>query len=502
MKYISTRGETVPFTSAEAIKRGIAPDGGLFVPETLFNISIGDIKELVDKNYAQRAAEILTRFLDDYTQDEIEYCVNAAYNSNNFDDTAIAPVRILSDQLIIQELWHGPTSAFKYIALQIMPHLLVKAVEKSSEKDEIVILVATSGDTGKAALEGFKNVKGTRIIVFYPESGVSEVQKMQMVTQEGDNVVAIGVRGNFDDAQSGVKAIFADSDMAERLSANGFRFSSANSINWGRLVPQIAYYFSAYADLVSSNEITLGDKINFVVPTGNFGNILAAYYAQRIGLPINKLICASNENNVLTEFIITGHYNRNRRFTATISPSMDILISSNLERLLFEVTDHNAEKVSAWMKELKEEGSYSVDADTHERVKSLFWSNYSTENETLETIKSVYDQFNYVIDTHTAVGIDVYDKYVISTGDLTKTVAVSTASPFKFNKSVAGAILGKEMAEKYNEFELLDILANKCNLTVPSGLRNLSDREVIHKSVTEKNGMKDQIIKLLGLQYC
>ncbi len=500
LKYISTRGGEERISAAEAIKRGIAPDGGLYVPEKMFKVDLDCIAALADKDYRQRAETILTRFLDDYSRDEIEECVRKAYNTSNFDDAVIAPLKILSDQLIVLELWHGPTSAFKDMALQLMPHLLVKALEKSGDTVETVILVATSGDTGKAALEGFKDVKDTRIIVFYPEKGVSDVQKLQMITQEGGNVTAIGVKGNFDDAQNGVKRIFADNQLKEEMLKKGFQFSSANSINWGRLVPQIVYYFSAYSDLLSAGEIQLGDKVNFVVPTGNFGNILAAYYAKEIGLPVNKLICASNENNVLTQFIMTGEYNRNREFTATVSPSMDILISSNLERLLFELTGHDSDKVNDWMKSLTDEGYYTVDSETRKRVQDMFWPNFSTEDETLSTIKSVYEGYDYLVDTHTAVGIDVYDKYVISTGDLTRTVAVSTASPFKFNKSVAGAIIGSEAADSHDEFELLEILSTKSGLAIPAGLKDLDKKEVRHSKITEKDHMKDEIVDLLGLR--
>lgn len=500
MKYISTRRGAEHVSAAEAIRRGIAPDGGLYVPEELFKIPLDSIAAFGEMDYRQKAVAILTRFLGDFTQDEIEECVQKAYNPESFDDARIAPLKILSDQLKVLELWHGPTSAFKDIALQLMPHMLVKALEKSGDACETVILTATSGDTGKAALEGFKNVPGIRIIVFYPENGVSEIQKLQMITQEGENVTVIGVKGNFDDAQNGVKEIFADAQLSKEMAEKGFRFSSANSINWGRLVPQIVYYFSAYSDLLAAGEIKLGEKVNFVVPTGNFGNILAAYYAKRIGLPVNKLICASNENNVLTDFIMTGDYNKNRRFTPTVSPSMDILISSNLERLLFELTGHDSSKINRWMKSLKDDGFYSVDGETLDKVRNLFWSDYSTETETLRTIRSVYEEYNYVVDTHTAVGIDVYDKYVISTGDLTGTIAVSTASPFKFNRSVAGAIMGREAANSHDEFALLEILSKRCGLKIPDGLKALDKKTVRHTGVAEKGKMKDEIVRLLGLR--
>lgn len=354
MYYRSTRGEQDKVLSSEAIKRGLARDGGLYVPDSAVKLLSDEINGLVDMNYRERAIFILERYLDDYTRDELSECVNEAYTAARFESEEIVPVKKLNDNAFVLELWHGPTCAFKDVALQLLPRLLVKALRKTGETGETVILVATSGDTGKAALEGFKDVEGTRIIVFYPESGVSEIQRMQMVTQEGRNVYSVGVEGNFDDAQNGVKAIFSDSELIGQMGGKGLKFSSANSINWGRLVPQIVYYFSAYAELLKYNEIKPGEKINFAVPTGNFGNILAAYYAREMGLPVNKLICASNDNNVLTEFIKTGTYNRNREFKKTISPSMDILISSNLERLLFEVTGHDAGQVAGWMSKLKE----------------------------------------------------------------------------------------------------------------------------------------------------
>lgn len=499
MHYESTRGGLKSISSAEAIKVGIAPDGGLFVPESAVSISLDQIHEMAGMTYRERAVNILKHFLDDYTQAEISDCVYRAYASDKFSSPQIAPLYKLNENVSILELWHGPTCAFKDMALQILPHFLVKAVQKTGEKGEIVILVATSGDTGKAALEGFKDVEGTQIIVFYPNDGVSEVQKMQMITQEGKNVCSIAVEGNFDDAQSGVKDIFTDRSLAEIMDEKGFKFSSANSINWGRLVPQIVYYFSAYADLLNSGEIKLGDKVNFVVPTGNFGNILAAYYAMRMGLPVNRLICASNENNVLTDFIKTGTYDRNREFKKTVSPSMDILISSNLERLLFEITGHDAEAVGRWMTELKERGVYTVDSETKKKIHKVFWAGFTNEEETLKTIECVYTDYNYVVDTHTAVGVDVYDKYVISTGDMTKTVVASTASPFKFSDSVAKAIFGEEAVKGKDDFTLLEMLAKECKLEIPQGLKGLQHKAVLHKKVCEKQEMKDVVKGVLGI---
>lgn len=499
MQYESTRGGLKSVSSAEAIKRGIAPDGGLFVPEKNVEFSLDDINKMVNMSYNQRAVYILKAFLTDYSEEEISECVNSAYTAEKFEDSRIAPIFKLNDNVHILELWHGPTCAFKDMALQILPHFLVKAVAKTGEKSEIVILVATSGDTGKAALEGFRDVEGTKIIVFFPNNGVSEVQKMQMVTQEGNNVYSIAVEGNFDDAQSGVKVIFTDPELVEKMNSSRYKFSSANSINWGRLVPQIVYYFSSYADMVKNGEINLGDKVNFVVPTGNFGNILAAYYALRMGLPVNKLICASNDNNVLTDFINTGVYDRNREFKKTISPSMDILISSNLERLLFELTDHNAWLINEWMKELKVDGMYTVEPQVKKKISNHFWGGFSSENETLKTIECIYKEYNYVVDTHTAVAIDVYDKYVISTGDMTKTVIVSTASPFKFNESVVSAIFGDKAVKGKNEFELLEVLSKECGLKIPQGLKGLDKKTVRHKTVCSKSNMKKEVEGILNL---
>lgn len=499
MKYKSTRGWESKLSSAEAIKIGIAPDGGLFVPDNIVKLANEDIIALKDMTYQQRAVQILKHFLTDYTIDEITECVNKAYTCDKFSSSDIAPLNILNVNASILELWHGPTCAFKDMALQILPHLLVKAIEKTGESDEIVILVATSGDTGKAALEGFKDVKGTRIIVFFPNNGVSEVQRLQMVTQEGTNVHSIAVEGNFDDTQTGVKEIFCNTELEQTMAKAGLKFSSANSINWGRLVPQIVYYFSAYADLLKKDQINYGDKINFVVPTGNFGNILAGYFAMRMGLPVNKLVCASNENNILTDFINTGIYDKNREFKKTMSPSMDILISSNLERLLYEVTGQDSGLVCEWMNELKANGVYEVNRETLNGIKKIFWAGYTTEKHTLQTISEIYKEYNYVVDTHTAVGIDVYDKYVISTADMTKTVIVSTASPFKFNESVAEAIFGAEEIKGQSEFKLLEVLSEKCGIIIPEGLKKLDTKPVLHSKVCEKGEMKQVVENILGI---
>lgn len=498
MKYESTRGGLKGILAAEAIKMGIAPDGGLFVPMDKVTVDLGFIQSLVDDNYQQRALKILSLFLTDYRDEELLDCICKAYGEQ-FSSPDIAPVVRLHEQLHMLELWHGPTCAFKDIALQILPHFLVKAIEKTGEKAEIVILVATSGDTGKAALEGFADVGGTRIVVFYPNGGVSEVQKLQMVTQKGKNTGVVAVNGNFDDTQSGVKKIFTNTDVRGKMESAGLKFSSANSINWGRLVPQIVYYFSAYAELIKDGSIKPGQKINFVVPTGNFGNILAAWYAKDMGLPVNRLICASNGNNVLTDFIIKGVYDKRRDFYRTLSPSMDILISSNLERLLYELSGKNAVMVQGWMKDLSEKGIYKVDDRTRDRIQKVFWGGFSNDDETLAGIQGVYEDCGYVMDTHTAVAMDVYDKYVIKTGDLTQTVIVSTASPFKFNGSVAAALLKGE-AEGKTEFELLPLLAEETGWEIPEGLKNLDQKEILHRTVCEKDDMCSTLMKLLNME--
>jgi len=499
MFYKSTRGGIDTVRSAEVITMGIAPDGGLFVPDEIPHFSIEQIAELADKCYQDKAIDIFRLYLTDYSSHEISHCVYNAYNETKFDTEEIVPLHKLHNNLYCLELWHGPTAAFKDMALQILPHFLTLGTTKVGEKNEIVILVATSGDTGKAALEGFKNVAKVKVIVFFPAEGVSEVQKMQMLTQEGNNVSVVAVNGNFDDAQNGVKQLFTDESFNTKLSNHNLKFSSANSINWGRLLPQIVYYFSAYTDLLKKGEIVLGEKINFVVPTGNFGNILAAYYARQMGLPVNRLICAANENNVLTDFINTGIYNRKRPFKKTISPSMDILISSNLERLLFELTAHDAARVKQWMNELKQNGCYTIDSATLKALQEIFWSDYATEAETLATINDCYQKFRYVIDTHTAVAKNVYAKYAMATGDHTKTVIASTASPFKFNVSVLKAIQGEDAIAGKDEFELLEILADISGLEIPRGLRNLNQKPVLHHVKCNKDEMAAVVQELLGI---
>lgn len=497
MRYKSTRGGLSDITFSEAVKMGMAPDGGLFVPSEDVNVDLKFIESMVDDTYRERAEKILSFFLTDFDKTELEECVSKAYGVN-FSAPGITPVVHLHEHLHMLELWHGPTCAFKDIALQILPHLMVKAIKKTGENADIVILTATSGDTGKAALEGFSDVDGTHIIVFYPNGGVSEIQRLQMVTQTGANTGVIAVNGNFDDTQNGVKKIFNDREIRDVLEAKGFKFSSANSINWGRLVPQIVYYFSAYCDLLKDNCIKPGEKINFVVPTGNFGNILAAWYAMKMGLPVNRLICASNENNVLTDFIITGTYDRRREFHKTLSPSMDILISSNLERLLYELSGKDSETIRGYMNDLSEKGCYTVNKSIKEQIQSAFWAGYSNDEETLSCIRSVYEDYGYLLDTHTAVAMDVYDKYVIYSGDLTPTVIVSTASPFKFNRSVARALFGDE-TQGLNEFELLNMLSERTGREIPAGLRDLDKKEILHKTVCSKDEMGSVVLKLLDI---
>lgn len=498
MLYASTRGEYDPVPVAGAIKMGIAPDGGLFVPTQRVTLSMDDILNMARLSYQQRAVKILEPYLTDFTAEQIRSSVDCAYNSASFDHPEVAPLADLDEGLSVLELWHGPTCAFKDMALQILPHLLVKSMEKTGENAGILILVATSGDTGKAALEGFKDVPGTAIVVFYPEKGVSEVQKMQMVTQEGGNVGVYAVRGNFDDTQSGVKAIFGDTTMQQTLTEHGYKFSSANSINWGRLVPQIVYYFSAYADLLARGRVKPGDEVNFVVPTGNFGNILAGFYARQMGLPVHRLVCAANENNVLTDFIASGTYDRNRDFKRTISPSMDILISSNLERLLYELTDHDALSVRQWMADLTAKGRYTVDDVTRERVQSIFWSDFADDTATISSIKSTYHRYGYVVDTHTAVGLHVYERYRQSTGDSRHTVVLSTASPFKFNASVARALLDEEQTAGRDEFALLQMLSQFSGLPVPPGLNGLAQRSIRHTTVVDRDQMPNAVLDFVA----
>ncbi|MGN0601186.1 MAG: threonine synthase [Oscillospiraceae bacterium] len=496
MYYKSTRNSSVNVSSAQAIAQGISKDGGLFVPSEIPSLSLDEIKALGDKTYAERALFVFSKFLTDFTEAEIRYCVDNAYNDKNFDSDNIAEIAHLFDGTYMLELWHGPTCAFKDMALQILPYLLTTSAKKLDLNKKIVILVATSGDTGKAALEGFKDVPDTEILVFYPDDGVSAMQKKQMTTQDGANVGVCAIKGNFDDAQNGVKAIFTNQDIAEELNKNGMMFSSANSINWGRLAPQIIYYISTYAQLVKDGEINLGDKINIVVPTGNFGNILAGFYAKKMGLPVNKLICASNANNVLTDFINTGVYNRNRPFHTTISPSMDILISSNLERLLYHLSGEDDAQIREWFGKLASEGKYEVSDSVKSVLKEEFYAGCCDDVQTKACIKEIYDKYSYTCDTHTAVAVKVYEDYREATGDETKTVIASTASPYKFSGSVLDAIGTDTSAD---EFALVDKLAEVSKMPVPASLAALKNKDVRFKEIIDKTEMKDFVFKSLGI---
>ena len=497
MNYQSTRNFNLSVKSAEAIKLGIAPDGGLFVPCDMPHVSEDELLSFKDLSYVEIANCILSKFLTDYTAEEIKDCTSKAYTANKFGSDKIAPVHKINDTEYVLELWHGPTCAFKDMALQILPHFLTKAIKKTGEDKNVIILVATSGDTGKAALEGFKNVSGTKIQVFYPKNGVSDIQKLQMVTQDGNNVSVVAVEGNFDDAQTGVKKVFSNPEYNKEAAELDYVFSSANSINWGRLVPQIVYYFASYASLLADNEIKCGDKINIVVPTGNFGNILAAYYAMNMGLPVKKLICASNSNNVLTDFIKTGVYDRNRDFETTISPSMDILISSNLERLLFLMSDRNSEIVKNHMQSLSENGKYEISDDMKKKLKTVFYGGFCSDEDTKKTIKQMFDKYGYTMDTHTAVAQNVYQSYLMETGDNTKTVIASTANPYKFNESVLSAINPEKSFDDMNEFELLEALKEKSGMEIPKSLSELKNKFVRFNASCKKDNLWDEIRKFL-----
>lgn len=497
--YVSTRGAAERLTSAQAIARGIAPDGGLFVPESIPVIDREFLSSLIPLTYQERATAILRLFLPDYTEAELADCAAGAYSGDKFSNTSVAPVIKIKEGTFALELWHGPTSAFKDMALQLLPRLLSCALKKNGEQAEIVILVATSGDTGKAALEGFKDVEQTRVMVFYPVDGVSQIQRLQMITQEGDNLRVMAVKGNFDDAQTGVKHIFNDSAYNNALADHGFKLSSANSINWGRLVPQIVYYFSAYADLLRDEHISQGDLVNFVVPTGNFGNILAGYYAKLMGLPVNKLICASNSNNVLTDFLSTGEYNRNRQFHKTYSPSMDILISSNLERLLYHISDGDSAAVGTWMAELNTKGQYKVSEEQLAMIREIFPAGWVDDKETAATISQVFKEHGYALDPHTAVAWRIAEDYRRQSGDATPAVIVSTASPFKFNETVLNALAGSDSLTGKSEFTVLNDLAKLINRPVPTALAELEHKPVRHPGVCEKQDLPKVVENHLGI---
>ena len=493
LMFRSTRNEAHQVTASQAVLKGLAPDGGLFVPEQIPVLDF-PTKELAQMNYHETAYAVMKQFLTDYTEEELKYCIRMAYDEK-FDTQEIAPVK-KADGRFYLELFHGATIAFKDMALSILPYLMTTAAKKNQEKNEIVILTATSGDTGKAALAGFADVPGTRIIVFYPKNGVSAVQEKQMVTQKGKNTCVIGILGNFDDAQSGVKKLFGDEALKEELDRAGFCFSSANSINIGRLVPQIVYYAYAYGRLLKSGEIKDGEKVNVVVPTGNFGNILAAYYAKNMGIPIGRLICASNENRVLFDFFETGIYNRNRDFILTTSPSMDILISSNLERLIYRMAGDDVKTNQELMRALSEQGSYEITSEMRNRMQD-FIGGYATQEDTAKEIARLYQETGYVLDTHTAVASCVCCRYQEQSKDDTKALIASTASPYKFARSVMEAI-----DEKYSgmdDFALIDELSRLSGTAIPNAIEEIRNAPVLHDKVIEKDAMEEAVKAFLGI---
>lgn len=489
--YNSTRNNDVKVTASQAILKGLADDGGLFVPQNIPTLD-KSIKELSAMTYQEVAYEVMKLFFTDFTEEELKNCINKAYDSK-FDTPEIAPI-VKADDAYFLELFHGSTIAFKDMALSILPHLLITSARKNNVKNDIVILTATSGDTGKAALAGFADVEGTKIIVFYPKNGVSPIQEKQMVTQKGNNTYVVGINGNFDDAQTGVKKMFNNKELAKKMDERGYQFSSANSINIGRLVPQVVYYVYSYAKLVANGQIKDGDSINVVVPTGNFGNILAAYYAKNMGIKIDKLICASNDNKVLFDFFGTGTYDRNREFILTTSPSMDILISSNLERLIYRIAGNDDKKNTALMKALSQDGRYDI---TDEMKKGLadFVGGYSDEAKTANTIKNLYEKTGYVIDTHTAVAAGVYKDYVQKTGDNKVSVIASTASPFKFTRSVMEAI--DEKYASMDDFALIDELSKISNTKVPQAIEDIRTAPVLHDRVCDVDAMQSTVEDIL-----
>ncbi len=497
MLYTSTRDKSLRVEASEAITRGISAEGGLFVPVEIPSVTLQDLQDLIPLSYIDRAKKILSLYLTDFTEEEIDHCVNGAYKAGKFSSEKVAPTVNLEGNTNVLELFRGPTCAFKDMALQLLPYLLTTSAKKNAPDKEIVILVATSGDTGKAAMAGFQDVDKTRILVFYPDNGVSPMQYRQMVTQEGANVGVCAIKGNFDDAQSAVKKIFTDKAVADKLAENNLQFSSANSLNCCRLVPQIVYYCSAYADMVEAGQVKLGEPMNVVVPTGNFGNILAAYYAKRMGVPINKFICASNANNVLTDFLKTGTYDKNRAFYTTESPSMDILISSNLERLLFLLNGEDDKQVTEWMNALVTDGKYTVSDEVFAAIKENFDAGCADDEKTFATIKATYEKDNYLLDTHTGVAVAVYNEYTERTGDKTPTVIAATASPYKFPKAVLTALNGS--APDVGDFDMADALSEQTKTEVPAQLAGLKDKEIRFTNVCEVSGMEQQVYDLLKI---
>lgn len=488
MKYTCTRNSKIEISASEAIVKGISDDGGLFVPSSFPILSLADIENLIPLDYPERAAKILSMYMDEFSFEELLGYAKRAYN--RFDDDAVCPLVKVEDGLYMLELWHGPTCAFKDIALTVLPYLLTASKKKLGINEQTLVLTATSGDTGKAALEGFKDVDGTHVAVFYPVSGVSEMQRLQMVTQEGGNVHVFGIKGNFDDAQAAVKRVFNDKETIDALKAKGIAMSSANSINWGRLAPQIAYYISAYCDLVDSGEIELGDKINFAVPTGNFGDVLAGYYAYRMGLPVEKFIVASNANNALTDFFNDGVYDINRVFYKTMSPSMDILVSSNLERLIYEIYDRDDEKVRKLYDSLKKTGRFEIDFD--EVNLGNFVAGWADEEDTKNAISTFFDLDDYIMDTHTAVAASVYNDYSCETDDETPTVVLSTANPYKFPIDVLGAIGSRERDSYKAVVKLYNLTALEC----PDCILELEDAKEIHTKVIDRTEVKKTVLEV------
>ena len=494
MQYISTRNMGAQYSASQAIVQGLAKDGGLLTPFYIPKLPNKALEDMKSMSYQHRAVYIMKQFLEEFSVKELTDFANAAYGPEKFDTPAVAPVRTVDGNTHCLELWHGPTCAFKDMALQMLPHLLSASLVKTEEEKTACILVATSGDTGKGALEGFKDVPRTKILVFYPKDGVSEVQQLQMVTQEGGNVGVAAVYGNFDDAQTGVKRLFSDQELARELADKGYFFSSANSINWGRVLPQIVYYISAYCDLLRDEKVQPGQSVNVCVPTGNFGNILAAYYAREMGVPIDQLICASNRNNVLTDFIRTGVYDRNRDFYNTMSPSMDILISSNLERLLFALTQ-DTDEVKGYMKELTATGRYQVRDRVKEKLQKRFKGYFCDDKETQRVIREIYDKHGYLIDTHTAVAFSALEQYRKETGDETACIVASTASPFKFCNSVLEALGESSIAQG---LDALDQLSEKTGQPAPAPLAGLRNKQVRFTETVEKDHMVDAVRSMLG----
>ena len=501
MMYISTRGNHIPVTASTAIRLGMVPHGGLFVPERIPVLKSEQLEALRGKSYTEVAQQLISPYLDDYGKNEITASLDLAYNETNFNHSLVAPLHELNRELYLLELWHGPTAAFKDMALQLMPHLLSRALEKEEHRKELVILVATSGDTGKAALEGFIDVPGVRIIVFYPSGGVSRIQELQMTTTLGTNTNVVAVQGNFDDCQGAVKDIFADQEMETRLGEKGFALSSANSINWGRLLPQIVYYFWAWLQLTKKERA--GDMhnktVNIVVPTGNFGNILAAWYAWQMGLPVKKLICASNENKVLTDFFQSGIYDSKRDFKRTSSPSMDILISSNLERLLFALNGNDAARTRHWMTDLKETGIFRIDTTTRCSLDRIIHADWASEVETLSTIRETFEEHGYLLDTHTAVALNVCHKYRSATNDMAPAIIAATASPFKFSSSVLAALRGDNKQGALDEFETLKELSRLTGIPIHPALQNLQQRTIRHNQVCVKEDIGRTIEEILNI---